>query len=234
MKMKKFLYDLHIHTKEASGCGETYAADIVERYKGLGYDGIVITDHMSAGNFRHLGSNYSEQLENFLKGYYAAKAFEDENFTVILGMELRFLENDNDYLVYGIDEDFLRSRDLTQFETPEDFLPVAKENNLAIFQAHPFRDGMTVLNPTILDGVEVYNLHPSHNSRVAVAAKEAELMQGIIVGGTDYHYAGDAGLCLTRFTALPSDSYELAALLKNKDYIFQIGGGIVFPYANRK
>lgn len=217
MKMKKYLYDLHIHTKEASGCGETYAADIVERYKGLGYDGIVITDHMSAGNFKHLGSDYNEQLENFFKGYCAAKAFEDENFTVILGMELRFLENDNDYLVYGIDEDFLRSRDFTQFETPEDFLPVARENGLAIFQAHPFRDGMTVLNPTILDGVEVYNGHGGHDSRNDIALCWAKKFGVRMISGSDFHYVSEAQPGGVWFEERLTDSKAVAdALLENR------------------
>ena len=43
---------------------------------------------------------------SFFEGYRAAKALETEDFTVLLGMELRFLENDNDYLVYGFNEDF--------------------------------------------------------------------------------------------------------------------------------
>ena len=41
-----FLFDTHIHTKESSACGEVRAADIVARYKSLGYDGIIVTDHM--------------------------------------------------------------------------------------------------------------------------------------------------------------------------------------------
>ena len=39
--MKKYLFDTHIHTKEASSCSREWAADIVKRYKELGYDGYV-------------------------------------------------------------------------------------------------------------------------------------------------------------------------------------------------
>ncbi len=215
--MKKYLYDLHIHTSESSGCGETCAADIVARYKGLGYDGIVITDHVGASALRNRGETYDEKITNVLKGYRAAKALEDENFTVILGMELRFLENDNDYLVYGIDEEFMRRVNLTEFEKPEDFVAVAKENNLAFFQAHPFRDGMTVLNPTILDGIEVYNGHGGHDSRNDIALCWAKKFGVRMISGSDFHYVSKAEPGGVYFEERHMDSKAVAkALLENR------------------
>lgn len=215
--MKKYLYDLHIHTSESSGCGETCAADIVARYKGLGYDGIVITDHVGASALRNRGETYDEKITNVLKGYRAAKALEDENFTVILGMELRFLENDNDYLIYGIDEEFMRRVNLTEFEKPEDFVAVAKENNLAFFQAHPFRDGMTVLNPTILDGIEVYNGHGGHDSRNDIALCWAKKFGVRMISGSDFHYVSKAEPGGVYFEERHMDSKAVAkALLENR------------------
>jgi len=193
---------------------------------------VVITNHF---NPDFLAYSAKDAAEIYLADYHMAKKTAKElGIRVILGMEIRFEENSNDYLVYGIDEGDIEKAWYYLDKGICEYYTDCKNDKNLILQAHPYRNNMVRVNVNYLDGVEVYNLHPSHNSRVAVAAKEAELMQGIIVGGTDYHYAGDAGLCLTRFTALPSDSYELAALLKNKDYIFQIGGGIVFPYANRK
>ena len=215
--MKKYLYDLHIHTSESSACGETCAADIVARYKGLGYDGIVITDHVGESALRNRGETYDEKITDVLKGYRAAKALEDENFTVILGMELRFRENDNDYLVYGIDEDFLRRVNLTEFEKPADFVAVAKENNLAFFQAHPFRDGMTVLTPTILDGVEVYNGHGGHDSRNDIALAWAKKFGVRMISGSDFHYVSKAEPGGVYFEERHMDSKAVAkALLENK------------------
>ena len=215
--MKKYLYDLHIHTSESSACGETCAADIVARYKGLGYDGIVITDHVGESSLRNRGETYDEKITDVLKGNRAAKALEDENFTVILGMELRFRENDNDYLVYGIDEDFLRRVNLTEFEKPADFVAVAKENNLAFFQAHPFRDGMTVLNPTILDGVEVYNGHGGHDSRNDIALAWAKKFGVRMISGSDFHYVSKAEPGGVYFEERHMDSKAVAkALLENR------------------
>ena len=185
--MKKYLFDTHIHTKEASSCSREWAADIVKRYKMLGYDGLVITDHFSAYQFEKHGDTFDEQVQKYLSGYRAAKEFETEDFHIILGMELRFLENDNDYLVYGFDEDFVLKNDLTKFRNPKEFRPVIEANNLIMFQAHPFRIGMTVTDPELLDGVEVYNGHGDHNSRNSVAYKWSELHGLRKLSGSDFH-----------------------------------------------
>lgn len=185
-KMKKYLFDTHIHTAESSACGEVAAADVVARYKNLGYDGIVITDHMQHVIDR-FGGTYEENVDRFLDGYHAAKALADTDFKVILGMELRFLENDNDYLVYGFDEEFLYSRDLAHIPTLEDFMPIAKENGLAIFQAHPFRNGMEIKEPGIVDGIEVYNGHGNHDSRNDIAMMWAEKFGFRKLSGSDFH-----------------------------------------------
>ncbi len=99
--MKGYLFDTHVHTAESSACGEVAAEGVVARYRSLGYNGIIVTDHVNAYNFSKLGSTYNEQAENWLKGYRTAKAAAGDGFTVILGMEIRFLDYNNDYLVYG-------------------------------------------------------------------------------------------------------------------------------------
>ena len=54
--------------------------------------------------------DWQKAMDHYLSGYKASKKRGDElGFDVILGAELRFPQNDNDYLVYGIDEDWLRS-----------------------------------------------------------------------------------------------------------------------------
>ena len=184
--MKKYLFDTHIHTAESSECGRVAAADVVARYKSLGYRGIIITDHMQHIIDR-FGGTYKENVDRFLDGYHIAKELADENFKVILGMEMRFLENDNDYLVYGFDEEFLYSRDLAHIPTLEDFMPTAKENGLAVFQAHPFRTGMFIKSPGIVDGIEVYNGHGNHDSRNDIANMWADKFGFRKLSGSDFH-----------------------------------------------
>lgn len=220
--MKKYLFDTHIHTKEASSCSRVFAADIVKRYKELGYDGLIITDHFSASQFKRHGETYAEQVQTYLSGYRAAKEFEDENFHIILGMELRFLENDNDYLVYGFDEDFVLNNDLTQYNDPEEFRPVVEANNLIIFQAHPFRIGMTVVDPELLDGVEVYNGHGDHYSRNTVAYKWAEMHGLRKISGSDFHGNLSLEPGGVYFDEYLTDSKQVAEALREGKYSLKI------------
>ena len=66
-------------------------------------------------------------------------------------------------------------------------MPIAKENNLAIFQAHPFRNGMFVKEPGIVDGIEVYNGHGNHDSRNDIAVMWAEKFGFRKLSGSDFH-----------------------------------------------
>lgn len=220
--MKKYLFDTHIHTKEASSCSRVFAADIVKRYKELGYDGLIITDHFSASQFERHGETYEEQVRKYLSGYRAAKEYEDENFHIILGMELRFLENDNDYLVYGFDEDFVLNNNLTLYNDPEEFRPVVEENNLIIFQAHPFRIGMTVIDPELLDGVEVYNGHGDHYSRNKIANKWAELHSLRKLSGSDFHGNITLEPGGVYFDEYYTDSKQVAKALREGNYSLKI------------
>ena len=54
-----------------------------------------------------------------------------------------------------------------------------KNEKNVILQAHPFRDGMVLANPVSIDGIEVFNFHINHNSRIGIAAQYA-LTQGFL------------------------------------------------------
>lgn len=49
-KSKMYKYETHCHTSEASGCGMSTGAEMAQKYKDEGYDGIFITDHFFNGN----------------------------------------------------------------------------------------------------------------------------------------------------------------------------------------
>ena len=76
-------------------------------------------------------------------------------------MELRNIYNMNDYLVFGVTEEFLlkyNNTDTNFLEMPiGEFSKIAHENGLLLFQAHPFRNHMTITDHNLLDGIEVYN-----------------------------------------------------------------------------
>lgn len=102
------------------------------------------------------------------------------------------------------------------------------ENHLLI-QAHPFRNGMTQISPEYLDGIETFNMHPNHNSRVALAAKYAKEHHLIPTTGTDFHHLGHEGLSALLTDTELKTSQDIVKTLKNRDYIFETGGSIVLP-----
>lgn len=194
--MKQHLYELHAHTCEVSPCASVTAASLVNTYIDAGYSGVVITNHFSKHILRrgegypNENSPWKEQVDYFLTGYQKAKEAAPEGFTVLLGMEIAFYENDNDYLVYGVTEDFLyQNENLLQMGI-KDFSKLAHENGLLVYQAHPFRDRMKMTSPSLLDGIEVHNANPNHDSRNDIALQWAKKFNLKMVSGSDYHQPG--------------------------------------------
>lgn len=215
--MNKYKFDTHVHTSETSPCGRVTGAKLVRLYKESGYDGIVITDHYYSEYFESLGEkNWTEKTDIFLEGY--RNACEEGckiGLNVLLGMEMRFDENPNDYLVYGFGEDFLKDcKELYRLGLKA-FREIALSHGLLVFQAHPFRTGISPADPVLLDGIEVFNGNPRHNSRnrlaFAFAAKHGLLM----ISGSDFHQVEDIGTGGIRIAQNVETSCELARILSS-------------------
>ena len=222
--MMKYSTELHAHTMETSRCAKDKAKILVRNYLRAGYSTLVTTDHLSPSTFevyKKASLSWNDKVDIFLKGHRAAKAAaEKTDLTVLLGMELRFARKGgiNDYLVYGVTEDFLRKNgDLLEMRLSA-FAKLAHKNGLLIFQAHPFRNGMTVVNPEYLDGYEIYNACVRHNSRNGVAQKWALLHKKPGIAGSDYHQSEDAargGI----LTAQKIETNEmLLAVMRQREY----------------
>lgn len=193
--MAEFKYEMHCHTSEVSPCARVCAREVVEAYIGAGYDGIVITDHFSPHTFMKQRSlRVSEMIDYYLRGYNEARRAAGGKISVFLGMELTFYETANDYLVYGLTEDFLRRYPNIMDMGFERFSKLAHENGLIIFQAHPFRNDMTIINPNLLDGIEVYNGNGRHDSRNDIALMWARKFGLKMISGSDYHQKEDVAL----------------------------------------
>ena len=151
----KYIYEAHFHTADVSTCACLSAEEAVELYKNAGYSGVVVTDHFSQECFeeKYPGENWTEKVDYFLRGYRNAKKHENENFSVMLGIELRFSDSENDYLVYGIDEQFLYEHEEIIKMTPKQFKKVAEKHSLTVIQAHPFRIDSHITNPRYIDGI---------------------------------------------------------------------------------
>ena len=213
----KNIIELHCHSAGISECSDIPGADLVRYYKEAGYSGLVITNHFYPWQPKSIKA-YEKYKENYVEEYRFIKDIgEKTGIKVYLGMEIRFEENFNDYLLYGIDEDFVINlpRD---FETFEEFVPYIRQyENIIVIQAHPFRNGMVLMDSCLLDGIEVYNLHPNHNSRAGLAAKYAEMEDfEICTCGSDFHHIGQHALAGLMTKELPEDNKALVKCIREE------------------
>ncbi|HWP21690.1 MAG TPA: PHP domain-containing protein [Candidatus Cryosericum sp.] len=204
-------FDLHIHTAETSKCGIISAPDLVNTYKENGYDGFVVTDHLHETyiSLQNCRDDWQECVTRFLFGYQEAKRAGDEiGFTVALGAELRFPENDSDYLLYGIDEAFLREHPYLHRTDHASFFRKYGDQIL-IIHAHPFRDCDTVFYNSV-HGLEVVNCNPRQKNRNELALQLAKDHPNLIrVCGSDAHRPGDEARAAVLFEDSPRDSFDV-------------------------
>lgn len=211
-------YDLHVHTANVSFCGHIPAKDVVQLYSKIGYHGVVITDHYFDGFFtRYTNLSWKDKVKEYVNGYIEAKYQGEElGLDVFLGMELRFIDNPNDYLVYGVTYEFL-------VDYPELYnlgLPglkkLAAANDLLIYQAHPFRRNNYLTEVDLLDGIEVFNGNPRHSSYNEQAYAFAQKHQLKMISGSDFHQKEDLGAGGVVFTERVKNNQHLVSLLRHR------------------
>ncbi len=227
----KYRMELHAHTSPASACSQISPKEMVDTYKGIGYDAVVITNHF---NYQPSDVSKEDYIDRYLYDFEQTKLYGDQmGIKVYLGAEIRFTDSNNDYLVYGVDRAMLSEI--------YDLLPLGLENfrknysmqGSTFVQAHPMRDGMDEIDSSLLDGIEVFNMHPGHNSRVGMVSVYAKKNNiSIITAGSDFHHPGrnHEGVAALRCKELPKDGFALADLLKSDDYLLEIGrNNIIIP-----
>lgn len=210
---------MHAHTAEVSDCGTVGAAEIVRLYHEKGYSGLVVTDHFSSSAHKYTGiKSWNKYIDYFLNGYNIAKKAAPDGFTVLLGLEIRFPKNTNDYLVYGVSKQLLYENPF-MFETkPRDFKSFCEKNGLIFFQAHPFRTHMTVVNPQYLHGIETLNYNQRHDSRNDIAGMWARKFGLLTLSGSDFHQLEDLALGGIYFDKKITSPPQLVELLRAGNY----------------
>ena len=217
--------ELHCHCNTVSACAQEEPEALAEQYIAAGYSTIVLTDHLS--RFTYLqstrgdisGADWQEKIDYFLSGYERVCRAAKGRMNVILGVELRLNTTESDYLIYGVDEAFLRAHpDMMDMRLREISALVREAGGLFV-QAHPFRNFIAVSPPELLDGVEVCNLNARHDSRNDVAALWAERFSLIPTSGGDYHRRGDIENCGGIITDVEIKSGEqLVSVLRSGSY----------------
>lgn len=214
----EYKYEMHCHTGCVSRCGRVEPEEIVKLYKEKGYSGIVVTDHYSPMTFKvsRLACPQKE-IDFYLSGYRRMKKAAGDDFDVFLGVELRHYFTANDYLIYGIDEDFLYNGGNLLNVWDKEVFERSKEKGCLVFQAHPFRTGIRRCNPDYIDGVEVFNgkTEKSLNEKALDWAKENNKL---IVSGSDFHTVKNLAKGGIITNKKMKDNSELLTVLKSQDF----------------
>ena len=243
---KLYRTELHCHTRTVSPCANADPEYLIEDYKKHGYDTIVVTDHFKThalhesayldavheGRFvpdgfdrsifarSRMGTmTWDDIVSFFVSGAQYLRQIAPPEMTILQSAELCMPGAGNDYLLYGITEEFLRAHPgldrITNLITLHNLLSA---NGILLIEAHPFRNGMAVMDPSWVDGIEVYNGAKNHNSRNEVAEFWADHYSLIKTSGTDYHdpcHTPDAGILTEEKITSVS---QLVRILKSGEY----------------
>lgn len=225
----KYKIELHSHTSPASRCGRAAPDESVRLHKAEGYSGLVISNHLLPMDLENEGGIH-EIIDRWYEDFSRAKEEGDRiGLSVILGAELRFPQSGTDYLIYGIDRGDLYEI-LPHLATSfGEFRANWHSDHSLVIQAHPCRAGCVPAEPDLIDGVEAFNLHPSHNSHTAECAAFARRVGKIVTAGSDFHKPWEIAMGGIRTKTLPRDSFELAELLRSRDFLLDLGGIAALP-----
>ena len=214
--------ETHLHTVTVSKCAHLEPEVLIRGYREAGYDGIIVTDHYNRTTFEYLGISTTgpeDKAEAFLTGYRAmAELGEKAGIRVFKGAEIRFDESENDYLIYGFADDLLREPEELFRMGIAAFSSLARAEGVLVVQAHPYRKQCTPAIAQYLDGVEVRNMNPRHDSRNALAQEYAEQFGLLGLAGSDCHRTEDIGLSGICTQELPSDSMGMMRLIRSRRY----------------
>jgi hypothetical protein len=189
-----YLYETHLHTAGVSKCAVSAGADYIAGYKDKGYSGIIVTDHFFNGNCA-LSKRlpWKEWVNQFCRGYEEAKEEgERQGLDVFFGWEETF-DSCDDYLVYGLDKNWLLEHPQARNWTRGEQYRAVKEAGGCVVQAHPFRQhyyiSKVILSTGCIDAVEAANCGNEDISADALAYRYAQKLGKPMTAGTDIHDA---------------------------------------------
>lgn len=212
----KYKTELHCHTCTSSNCATDTPQHLLEAYVAHGYSTLVVTDHFNTNNLnsaapqfrryegRFCSSLYDrsmvrrfdegtmtweDKVNHHLDGYRYLKEIAPEGLHILLGGEFQFPYLNTEFLVYGMTESFLYAHPDLDRMSLEPFVDLVHKENMLVFCAHPFRNWCNLVDPEDVDGIEVFNGAPNHQSRNDMAEYWADRYSLLKSSGTDYHYA---------------------------------------------
>lgn len=187
----QYRVETHCHTSEVSGCGMVTARDMVAAHAEAGYRMMIITDHWPIP--RRPVRTAAEVDRQFIGYYNAREAGRALGVHVLPGVELRFPDTNEDYLLMGLRDDQLR---MLLEDAPSDleaFSAFSRAQGWLLYQAHPFRMNLRLAPLSYLDGIEFYNGNMRHDSRNELAFEVVRRSGLLGIAGSDAHQLCDVG-----------------------------------------
>lgn len=242
-----YVYETHMHTKEASACAKATAKEMVDAYKEYGYAGVIITDHAWYGNTAvNRNLPWEQWVKEFCKGYNHAKCQGDKiGLSVFFGYESNY--QGTEFLVYGGTEEWMKEHKELKDATLEEQQRLVHEIGGMVIHAHPFREEPYIPNirlyPNWVDGVEAVNAsHSCHRSKahnnpefdvLAIAYAKANHLP--MTAGSDMHATDLFGGGVAFSHPLESIHDYIKAILSGEEYLLTNGDYYFFkdgtPYS---
>ncbi len=218
----EYLYETHLHTREASACASLSGAQQVRLYKKLGYTGIIVTDHFFGGNTcipRDIP--WQEKIELFCLGYeHAKKEGEKIGLSVFFGLETNF--RGTEFLLYGVGKEWLLSHpQMLNWSVADQYREVKAVGGMVV-HAHPFREANYLpkakVYPDFVDAVEGYNFGNRNPKFNELAIQYAKQYNKPLTGGGDAHNldSGHGGICVKQPWNSVKDYIEI--IIKKEKY----------------
>ncbi len=222
----EYVTELHCHSGDVSNCATATAQEIIDEYCAAGYTSLVLTNHFSRytfagsyGKFHGDPEDHNDRVDFFMSGYKELKALAADRLNILFGVELRSNQDENDYLIYGVDEYFLREHpDIMDMSVTALREEINAYGGL-LFQAHPFRNHMNIRPPARLDGIEVFNGNTVLDSRNDIALLWAEKYGLLMSSGSDFHHSKKDRANGGIITDVPiTNEAQLVEILRRKNY----------------
>lgn len=227
-----YRYETHLHTYPVSRCAKRTVRENLEYYKGLGYDGVFVTNHFLDGNINiERDRPFAEKLDFYCSDYEQAKLLSEEiGIRVFFGVEMSY--KGTDFLVYGLDKAWYAAHPEIIGMERSAILSLLKENGALVVQAHPYREANYIdhirLFPRHVHGIEIVNAsRPDFENDMA--AYYAQSYGLIPFAGSDNHRAeGQTHLAGVQFeTPIRDEADFVARVLAREAEIFRLTPGAV-------
>lgn len=213
------LIDLHAHSSKISKCCQTDAEGAIKIAREVGLDGIVLTNHYQKSYISN--GDVASFADRYVREYYDAKEIGDRlNMKVFFGIEVTAeLYPGVHILIYGVGEEFIR-QNLEMYDYTQKLLyERVKEFGGAMIQAHPFRNGTSIIDTEYLDGIEI-NCHPLYKKSFSEEIQENAGKYNLTVTcGGDFHADTYRPKCGVYLPDTVGNSCELSEYILNAENV---------------